>query len=78
MFLEHSDEEETHPGSLADLASKLSANENHALAKAFVAARKVVPTRPHPMQLFFSLFSQNHAYRNMRTGRLSRAALCRR
>jgi len=49
MFLEHSAEEETEPGYLAQLSKSLSAEENDALAKKFLAARKVVPERPHPM-----------------------------
>ena len=60
-FIEHSDHEErgaiggsaagqTHEGgSLTALAQKLSGDDNHKLAQEFVAARKVVPTRPHPL-----------------------------
>lgn len=53
-FIEHSDHEERgtaghDKGSLHALAQKLSVEDNHKLAEEFVAARKVVPTRPHPL-----------------------------
>jgi len=45
-FLEHAKEEEQQQ--LPLLEQKLSPKENDAMARAFLAARKKVPTRPHP------------------------------
>ncbi|KAH8800547.1 hypothetical protein DL96DRAFT_1699255 [Flagelloscypha sp. PMI_526] len=45
-FLDHAGEEER--DQLPKLVEKLSAEENDALAREFLKARRVVPTRPHP------------------------------
>jgi len=46
-FLTHAAEEEE--DQLPKLTQRLSEEENHKLAEAFLKARKSVPTRPHPM-----------------------------
>ncbi|KAI0082150.1 hypothetical protein K474DRAFT_830981 [Panus rudis PR-1116 ss-1] len=46
VFIKHAEEEED--GQLKKFEAKLSPEENDKIAREFLAARKKVPTRPHP------------------------------